>query len=68
MTERSLDNVLRENRILRELVGTLSTVVQEIFEAMPPEYQALENAQRAIALTTSIRTRLQALGEVDNAD
>jgi hypothetical protein len=51
----------QQNRILRELMGAMAMVVEELMQAMPDEIRALDNAQRAIAVCERIQKALAAL-------
>ena len=57
MTE--LELLQRQNRILRNLLRTLATVVQEVFDVLPDEYQALNNVKRAQVTIRNIIAHLE---------
>ena len=38
----------RENQALRSMVRAQAIIIKEVFELLPPEFQDLENVQRAI--------------------
>jgi hypothetical protein len=57
MTE--LELLQRQNRILRNLLRTLATVVEETLAVLPPEYQQLDNVKRAQVTTRNIITHLE---------
>jgi hypothetical protein len=63
MTE--LERLRHQNRCLRNLVTGLATIVSEIFDVLPDEYQALDNVQRGKAISARI---MASLAELDLKD
>ncbi|MBO0715739.1 MAG: hypothetical protein J2P55_00180 [Rhizobiales bacterium] len=66
MTE--LERLQRQNRILRKLLSGMATIVSEIFEVLPDEYQALENVQRAKRISAQIMASLAELELKDSQE